>query len=300
MPASSQAARTRLTAQNRKVPEPHAGLLVSLMFGTKSALPRELYDALIVSGTIHIAALSGQNLSIPGRLVSDQLVGLMGKRIASALTLVLFVWFVLFVGPSPSIVRAAIMGSLSVLAVLLGRQYLALLSWGVAVGGMLIFNFSWLTDISFQLSALATLGIILFGKENAGPATMIDQSSSENGDQRERNQNIDRRTSIQSWIPQALTSGIKDDLRLTLAAQSLTVPLILFHFHRISLVSPLANLAIGWVIGPLTGLGWVTVVAGWAWLPLGQAFALIDWLFLEYLVRTIQFMSRVPLASVGI
>lgn len=129
---------------------------------------------------------------------------------------------------------------------------------------------------------------------------MIDQSSSENGDQRERNQNIDRRTSIQSWIPQALTSGIKDDLRLTLAAQSLTVPLILFHFHRISLISPFANLAIGWVIGPLTGLGWVTVVAGWAWLPLGQAFALIDWLFLEYLVRTVQFMSRVPLASVGI
>ncbi len=292
---------TELTSVIRQtLPEPHAGLLVSLMFGTKSALPRELYDALIVSGTIHIAALSGQNLSILGRLVSDQLVGLMGKRIASALTLVLFVWFVLFVGPSPSIVRAAIMGSLSVLAVLLGRQYLALLSWGVAVGGMLIFNFSWLTDISFQLSALATLGIILFGKVNAGPATIKDQDSSENGDQRERNQNIDRRTSIQSWIPQALTSGIKDDLRLTLAAQSLTVPLILFHFHRISLVSPLANLAIGWVIGPLTGLGWVTVVAGWAWLPLGQTFALIDWLFLEYLVRTIQFMSRVPLASVGI
>lgn len=155
---------TELTSVIRQIlPEPHAGLLAGLMFGTKSALPRELYDALIVSGTIHIAALSGQNLSILGRLVSDQLVWLMGKRIASVLMLVLFVWFVLFVGPSPSIVRAAIMGSLSVLAVLLGRQYLALLSWGVAVGGMLIFNFSWLTDISFQLSALATLGIILFG-----------------------------------------------------------------------------------------------------------------------------------------
>lgn len=285
---------TELTAIIRQLlPEPHAGLLEGLMFGTKTAMPKDLYDALVLSGTIHIAALSGQNLAILGRLISDQLVGVVGKRIASALTLLVFVWFVVFVGPSPSIVRAAIMGSLALLAVLLGRQYWSLLSWGIAVAVMLLFNGSWLMDRSFQLSALATLGIIVFG-------TPHDAAPAADGAAQLPNSFAQKTArGWRAWIPQALVVGIRDDLRLTIAAQSLTVPLVFFHFHRISLIAPFANLAIGWIIGPLTGLGWVTVIAGWVWLPLGQAWALVDWVFLEYLVRTVQYMSSIPFSSVG-
>ncbi len=246
---------------NQLLPEPHAGLLAGLMFGTKTALPSDLYNALIVSGTIHIAALSGMNVSILVRMIDKSLLRVVGKRAAGLLTLLLIAWFVWFVGPSPSIVRASIMGSLAIFAVLTGRQYWAILSWMLAVGSMLLVNVSWITDISFQLSALATLGIILFGGNE------------------------------KRWVV--------NELRLTLAAQVFTIPLILFHFHRVSLISPLANLAIGWVIAPLTGLGWVTVLVGFVWLSLGQIVAWLDWVALEYVVRTVQFISALPFASIG-
>ena len=254
---------------NRLLPEPHAGLLAGLLFGTKASLPRDLYDALVVTGTLHIIALSGQNISIMEDLIGKVLLPIVGKWWASLLTIGVVIWFVWFVGFSPSIVRAAIMGSMSLIAVLFGRQYWAILSWTITVGIMLIINARWLTDISFQLSALATLGIILFGnkKESVGH--------------------------------RGIWHMLSDDLRLTLSAQVFTIPLILFSFHRLSLVSPLSNLAIGWVIAPVTMMGWLTIFVGYISLYAGQIFAWIDWVLLEYIIRTIQIVSRIPFASIG-
>jgi competence protein ComEC len=88
-----------------------------------------------------------------------------------------------------------------------------------------------------------------------------------------------------------------ENLRLTLAAQVFTIPLILYSFHQFSLVAPLANLAIEWVIAPVTLLGWVTVFLGFPLLYAGQIVAWVDWILLKYLIRTIYFMSRLPFAS---
>lgn len=263
--------QTLTSVINQLLPEPHAGLLAGLLFGTKANLSKELYDALIRSGTLHIVALSGMNISILSRLIAHTLLPMIGRRTASLLTLLLIIWFVWFVGPSASIVRAAIMGSISLLAVLLGRQYWAFLSWVLAVGIMLLLNLNWLFDLSFQLSALATLGIILFG----------------------RNEKSENKSNSLVW------SFISTDLRLTLAAQVFTIPLILFHFHRISLISPVSNVLIGWLIGPLTGLGWVTALAGWVWIPFGQMVAWVDWVLLQYLLWAVNFTSRLPFASLG-
>ena len=262
------------------LPEPHAGLLSGLLFGTKAALPNTLYEALVRSGTLHIVALSGMNIAIISRLVQMNLLWLVGRRISSLLTLLLIAGFVWFVGPSASIVRAAIMGGISLLAVMSGRQYWALWSWTLAVCGMLLINSSWLTDVSFQLSCLATLGIILFGGDNAMSASDI------------------QKYNLPAWMKTAGQS-VKENVRLTLAAQVFTIPIILIHFHRVSLISPLSNLAIGWVIAPLTGLGWITILAGFIAFPLARCIAWVDWIFLEYIVRIVYLTSSIPFSSVG-
>jgi competence protein ComEC len=92
---------------------------------------------------------------------------------------------------------------------------------------------------------------------------------------------------------------IKNNLHLTLAAQVFTIPLILFHFHRISLISPVSNVLIGWLIGPLTILGWATVFVGWIWFPLGKMIAWIDWTLLQYLLMVVDITSKLPFASLG-
>lgn len=259
------------------LPEPHSGLLVGLLFGTKASLSREFYNALVASGTLHIIALSGMNVTIIMNMIASSIEGKVGKRWASVASIVAVVWFVWFVGPTPSIVRAAIMGSISLFAVIFGRQYWALFSWVLAIVIMLGIRPIWAFELSFQLSALATLGIILFGKSPASVSKETQRLSSLFGD---------------------IKHAIHDDLHLTLAAQIFTIPLILFHFHRVSLIAPFANLAIGWVIAPLTILGWVTVVLGWVFLPLGYVISWINWVLLEYMIRVIQITSTIPMASI--
>ncbi len=101
------------------------------------------------------------------------------------------------------------------------------------------------------------------------------------------------------FICRHLWHFIEDDLRITLAAQSLTIPIFLFQFHRLSLVSPLSNVLIGWTIAPITILGWLVVVLQMVWQPLGQVAAWVTWLIVQYLVWVVQITSSLPFASVS-
>lgn len=245
----------------RLLPEPQAGLLAGILFGTRASLSPVLTDAFTKTGTIHLIALSGQNVSIVSALVATLLVPFVSRRIASLLTLFILALYLWFVGPSPSLVRAVIMGSLTLISVIFGKRNLSLLSLVLAVSTMLLLNPLWITDLGFQLSALATLGIILFG----GTERHI----------------------------------ILSELRITLAAQLLTTPLIFFHFHRVSLIAPITNVLIGFTMPFLMGLGWFAAIAGFLWLPLGILPAWASWVLVAYVIRVVEVTASLPFASLG-
>jgi hypothetical protein len=92
---------------------------------------------------------------------------------------------------------------------------------------------------------------------------------------------------------------IDSSLRQTLSAQTFTIPIILFHFQRISLVSPLPNILIGFILEILTLIGFITVIVGLIWWPIGQICAWICWVPLQYMITVIIWTSRIPMASVG-
>lgn len=246
---------------NQLLPEPHAGLLNGILFGTKATISPDLYDALVTTGTLHIVALSGMNITILESLIAGTLLPLIGRRFAAVATIILIIGFVLFVGLSASIIRAAIMGSMALVAVILGKQNWSILSLLLTVGIMLLFRPAWAAELSFQLSAGATLGIILFGKKQ--------------------------------------NNVLLDTLWTTLSAQVFTIPLILLTFHRISLISPLTNVLIGWVIQPVTALGLIGAVLGFLWLPAAFPFAWVSWVFLEYVILAIEWTAKIPFASLG-
>jgi competence protein ComEC len=290
---------------NHVLPEPQAGLLAGLLFGTKAAIPSELYQALVATGTLHIIALSGANLSILANLVARTIRPAVGRRASSLLIIGLIVWFVFFVGPSPTIVRAAIMGIISLVGFLFGREYIGVFSWGIAVVLMLMVHVDWLFDISFELSALSTLGILLFGAPKIYPpgGNQISHTDTVFEAIQQADDDLSVRRNVQKYFKKTvkfLWDFFGDDLRLTLAAQVFTVPLVLFAFGRISIIAPLSNLAIGWIIGPLTGLGWATVVLGYIWSPLAIVVSWVDWVMLQYLTVMITFLSRIPGASIGL
>lgn len=250
------------------LPEPHAGLLAGMLFGVKSSLSKELYEALITTGTLHIVALSGMNISILIAFANLLLLRFLRRPIANTVTVGSIIGFIWLVGPTPSVIRAAIMGCLSLLAINLGRQRWVFITWLISVCIMLVVQPSWIGDISFQLSVMATLGIILFGPSNQG------------------------------YKVRTFKEIVYDDLRVTLAAQMFTIPIIFFAFGRISLVSPLSNVLIGWLIAPVMIGGFLMILAGLVMPALGQITAWIVWVPLQIIIQCIELTARIPFASI--
>ncbi|OGG11432.1 hypothetical protein A2Z00_05615 [Candidatus Gottesmanbacteria bacterium RBG_13_45_10] len=291
---------TFTTVINQLLPEPHAGLLNGIIFGTKATLSKDLQQALIATGTLHIIALSGMNISILLSILELGLLRIVSRRLASLVAIVIIIGFIALVGPSPSVIRAAIMGSMTLLAIVFGRQIWSLFSWMLAVSIMLLLNPPWIGDLSFQLSALATLGIILFAHNSK-----IEERRLNIGVE-DRRLMVDKTNLSSIFHLQPLCSMLnilysfcRDDLRVTLSAQVFTLPLIFFQFHRISLISPLSNVLIGWLIPPIMILGFAVAIGGWIWLPLGQIAAWIVWVPLQYVVTTIMLTSRIPFANIA-
>ena len=146
----------------RLLPEPQAGLLLGILFGVQTQLPRDLYEALITTGTIHVVVLSGQNIAILTAFLSEVLL-IFGRKTSILLTLLAIGMYVWFVGFEPPIIRAAIMASLILFSVYFGKQSWSLLTLFFTVSMMLFVNPQFIEDRSFQLSVAATLGILLFG-----------------------------------------------------------------------------------------------------------------------------------------
>lgn len=257
----------------RILPEPHAGLLAGMVFGVKSGLTQELRNAMQTTGTLHIIALSGMNITILTQLFFSTFLLVLPRVPASILTIGVIGFFVWFVGSSPSIVRAAIMGSITLLTGITGYASVAIVTWGIACIGMIIVHPSWVSDISFQLSAFATLGMILFG-----PRPSLQQPP-------------------QSFLQTAITL-MKKELATTLSAQVFTIPIILMAFGQLSLISPVTNLLIGWTVPVITVLGLCMCVFGLFIPAFSYVLGWVAWVFLTYMIQVILVTSRVPFANI--
>src|SRR3989344_4427309 len=207
------------------LPEPQASLLLGILIGIKSSFPPSFYEALRVTGTLHIVVVSGYNISVLINTLGRLLIFL-PLKIRFGVTLIFLLFFVLLVGPEPPVVRAAIMGAIGLLGTILGRQKDAFRILVLSGAAMVVFNPAWITELSFQLSFLATLGLILI-------FPILDRITPDKG------------------------GFLRDDFLTTLSAQITVWPLIAFSFVQASLLSPLANVLVLWTIPIITYLGLV-------------------------------------------
>lgn len=267
---------------NQHLPEPHASLLAGMIFGAKySRMPADLYAALLRTGTLHVVALSGTNVMILVRLV-EKLAWPLGRRKASLWTLGTIAGFVAFVGLDPPIVRAALMGGIATLGDFAGKRQYGLLSLFFAAGVMLLVWPQWLYSLSFQLSFLATLGIILFDSARTG---------------RGKIREIGEIGVIREIYIKAKTTFV-ENLRTTLAAQVLITPLLVYNFGRLSLVAPLANALAMWSVEFITIGGLALGLGGAIWWPLGRVVGMVLWVLLEYFIMVVELTSKIPYGEI--
>lgn len=245
-----------VSSLSRVLPEPHSSYLAGLLLGARSTIPLELREAFRETGTSHLTALSGFNVTI--------IVGAISKIFSSIWLSIFGIFlFVLLTGASSSVLRAAIMGSL----VFFARHY----GYAYNIRNALVFTAAVMVfisptilidDIAFQLSVLATAGLIYF----TGP--------------------IERRLKL---LPRKLK--IRDAAATTLAAQIATLPLIFFYFGTVSPVAPLVNTLVLPTIPATMLFGFLAGLAGYFGYFIGVLVAWPSYLLLSYQLGIIKLFS---------
>lgn len=238
------------------LPSPQAELLSGILLGENKALPGRLKLALRDTSTLHIVVASGQNLSLVAGFFLG-FSGLIGRKKATVLGLIAAIFYTLMSGMQLPILRAAIMFSFASIAQFFGRVRDGFWVLLVTAGLMLLINPNWITNLSFQLSFLATFGVIVISP------TLL---------------------RFFSKVP-----IISQDLAVTLAAQLMVTPIIAQNFHQISLVSLIVNVLVLWTISFVMILGSIMLL-------FGGFFALLTNIFLTYFIYIVEFFSSMSFA----
>ena len=267
---------------NAIVPEPEAALGAGILLGVRASIAPEINDAFATAGLTHVVAISGWNIAIVAGLVAAMARPLErrpgGRWSSASVAVAVVALYVALTGGSPSVVRASLMAGCMLVARLGGSRAHAASALELAALLMLLVAPAVLWDVGFQLSLLATAGLIWFGAA------------------------VERR--LPGW-----PAWIREPVGLTLAAQITTLPVILVNFERLSLVAPLANVlvvpfvplamlfsAVASLVGLMDGVLHVPVVGdACAWFAGGCA-----WLVLRVIVALGSGVAAIPHAAVDV
>lgn len=253
------------------VPEPAASLGLGLLIGQRSTLPKDVLDAMTTVGLIHIVAVSGYNVTILARGV-QRLRIFRSKFQKLALALALVTGFIIITGFSASVVRAAMVSYLSLIAWYYGRSFkpVLLLLLVAAITGLVNPIYVW-SDIGWYLSFLAFFGVLvmapLLGRKILGAG----------------------------YEKKSLSMIVVESF----SAQILTLPLIMLIFGRVSIISLPANL----LVVPLIPFAMLfSAVAGLAGLLMPVFAGWFAWpanLLLTYILDIARLSAQAPYANVG-
>lgn len=251
---------------------PESSILGAMILGDKRQLSEELKNDLNIAGVRHITAVSGLHVTILSTILMTILIGFgLWRQQAFWFSIILITLFVIMTGLQPSAVRAGIMGGLFLLAQYWGRQAVSLIAIVFAASVMVLQNPLLLRlDIGFQLSFLAILGIIYL------------------------------LPIFQEWLKFIRWQNVRDVLAMTFSAYIFTLPLIIYNFGYASLVAPLANLLIVPILYPIMLLGFLFVLVGMIFQPLGWILSWPAWLLLTYLTTIVDLFSKLPFAYLTI
>ena len=261
---------------NRCFPKDTAPFARALLLGDAGGLDYETDTAFKLTGIRHIVAVSGLHISILFALISA--VTLKKRYLTALLGFPALLLFAAAAGFTPSVTRACVMSGMLLLASLLEKEYDGPTALAAASLVMLIMNPLVITAIGFQLSVCSVAGIFLFS-----PA-------------------------IRKWISDRLEKGkgkkkrlvrwLSGSLSVSLGAQILTTPLCAWYFGTVSLLGPLTNLLVLWMI-PILFVGMIAVcLTGLVWQTGGAMLAGLLSAPIRLLLGFVKVLARFPLAAV--
>lgn len=265
--AAAATIRAGLTQRSALLGGDAAGLLPGLVVGDTSGIDDRLTADAKTTGLTHLLAVSGSHFA----LVCGGVILLLrrfGPRIAAFGGAAVLLGLVVLVGPQPSVLRAAVMGGIGILALLTGRARTALPALATAVIALLLLDPALALGAGFALSVLATAGLVLL-------APVWSKALRGKG-----------------WPP-----GWADLVSIPLAASVMTLPVIALLSGAVSIAAIPANILVAPVVPPALIIGLLCGLAGPVSTPVANALARVDGPLLRWIAWVAHSLARMPQAS---
>ncbi|MGQ4647415.1 ComEC/Rec2 family competence protein [Lyngbya aestuarii] len=258
-----------IRSQMRSLGSPKGQLVSSMVLGRRAVdLPYDIRDQFIEAGLAHVLAASGFHISLILGLVLA-LTRRWGTRTQFGIGLSTLIVYVGLTGLQPSVMRAAIMGLGALVALVTQRQVKPLGSLLVAATILLLWNPLWIWDLGFQLSFLATLGLLV-------TAPML--------------------TKKLDWLPSTIASLIA----VSLAASLWTLPLQLYVFYKIAPYSVAANITCSPLIALISLGGVISTAAALVSSSVGSSLAWLLYYPTQLLMNLVEFFNNLPGSSIAV
>ena len=250
----------------RSLSPPQSSILGAMILGDKSRMSNELKEKLNIDGVRHVTAVSGMHIVILSGVLMSLLLALgLWRGQAFYISIILIFLFIVMTGFQASGIRAGIMGGFFLLGQKIGRKSVSSRAIVIAAAVMLAINPQLLlSDVGFQLSFLAAIGIIYL-------APIFKDKL--------------------RFVPKRF-NNLKEIIAMTFAAQIFTLPILIYNFGRISLVAPLTNLLIIPVVYWIMIFGFIFGLIGIIWQALGWILSFPCLFLLTYLTKIVDFFSQ--------
>lgn len=255
----------------RVLGEPHAALAAGLVVGEKSALGKDLIDDFRMVGLIHIVVLSGFNITIVV-IALRRTLSFLPRIYGICLGALGIVMFGMLVGGGATVIRSCCMALVALLADLIRRDYNVKTALALAACIMLTANPNTLLhDPSFQLSFLATVGLILL-------ASPIEEKL--------------------WWIPDCF--GMRGTIAACLATQIFVSPFILYLMGQVSIIGIIANIMVLPFIPFTMLIIFLAGMSGFVFMPTAYIFGYFAHLLLSYELFIVETFAKIPYAALHI
>lgn len=252
--AISSIVRQKLISFYQKNLSPnYSGLMLGIVFGIKEYIPSNFLKDLKTAGVMHIIAASGMNVTLVAGFLSSIFLIFFKRQMALCLSIVGIIIYAVLAGLEPSIIRASIMGILVFTASIFGRQMWASYSLMATGFVMLFYDPSLLYDIGFQLSFMATIGLLYFKP--------------------------------------FFNNKFLDGFQTTIIAQAATLPILIANFGTYSFWSVVVNSLVLWTVPLLMVIGGVSVIISFIFEPIASLLLYLSLPLLIFFESVIKFFS---------
>ncbi len=250
------------------------GIVSALVLGDKQFLDKQTKSDYADAGAMHVLAVSGLHIGIVYLFLTsffNLLTGRKRRKLPETVIILLGIWFFAFIsGLSISVIRSAIMFTVLAIGGLFKRNISVYNTIAFSAFVLLLYKPSYLFDIGFQLSYAAVLGIVVFYP------------------------------TVNNWLTfkSKIVTALWELTAVSLVAQIVTLPLVLFSFHQIPLYGILSNLFVVYLASILLILTLISIAFVW-WLPVFKTLLSVIGFFADGLNYLTSFVAHLPKAVLG-